>query len=353
MQKGTSFALLSNITGAKLMNITLVLDSRKMGGIESHVFNLASSLKTMGLAVNVLFIREYPNHPLHEKLANNNIEFKYLEGGIFSLVKYVKRNHISLLHSHGYKSGIYCRIVGLLLRIPIVSTYHAGEPGQGKIRLYNKLDKLLSKLCYPIAVSKKIAKELPTDSEIISNFVTVEDRVDRSYMNRIAFVGRLSEEKGPDTYCEISGKIPQAKFQMYGDGMMRENLQRQYSESVTFYGALNDMRNEWRNIDLLCITSKYEGMPLVALEAMSHSVPIIAFDVGDINKLISKNDGGWLIPAGDKDKMIQKIMQFCGMTELNKIEMGAKARTKIMNQYSSDVVVQKICDIYYKLVRVH
>ncbi len=117
-------------------------------------------------------------------------------------------------------------------------------------------------------------------------------------------------------FCQLSQNMPKVDFHLYGDGPMREDLQK-YSDFVHFHGYEKNVINIWQKATLLCITSRDEGLPLVALEAMSHGVPVISYAVGGLPSLIQNEYNGFLIKPGDLDaikKCISNYFYVCART---------------------------------------
>ena len=101
------------------MKVWLLLDSSKPGGIESHVMQLASGLRSHGVAVSVVFLAHHGKHPMKDALDKEGIDQKVLGGGFYSLVKALHIAKPALVHTHGYKAGILARAAGLIVGIPV------------------------------------------------------------------------------------------------------------------------------------------------------------------------------------------------------------------------------------------
>ena len=154
--------------------MTILLDSRHTGGIETHVLHLAKGLKQFGYAPIVLFYAHYDRaHPIEPDLQANDLDFHYLDGDFHSLYQWMKRHSPLLIHTHGYKAGITGKMVGWLTSTPVVSTFHNGDLGLGKVRLYTWLDQVSSRLSTNIAVSPSIRDRLPNPVSVINNFIDV------------------------------------------------------------------------------------------------------------------------------------------------------------------------------------
>lgn len=321
-----------------------LVDSRTIGGIESHIFNLSHWLLSHGYLTEVVFLRDYGiPHPLQKKLQDAHIKSRTLHGPLDLIRLLDKRSCI--LSTHGYKAGIVGRLMGKVLDVPVVSTYHNGDLGQGKLRFYTWLDKLTSSLAREtICVSPEIKQRLPAKSLLLPNFVKAR-HIPTVSGQQIAFVGRLSEEKGPDQFARITRQFSgKADIHVYGDGPLRKELETQ-APHLQFNGNVC-MEHHWHKIGLLCITSRSEGLPLVALEAMSRGIPVVTFSLGALPQLIDHQTNGWLIIPGDSVSFKQIIHRWLLMSSNERHAIGVAARASITQQYSCDVVCPKIVELY-------
>jgi len=326
------------------ITIYQLVDSRAIGGIETHIFNLCQWLVSNGYRTQVLFLKDYGTpHPLEPKLEQANIEFKKLSGPV-ELYRLLNREPC-LLSTHGYKAGLVGRVCGQLCNIPVVSTFHSGDLGKGRVRVYTWLDELTASLAtQAMCVSEEISERLSCPSELIPNFVATRG-LSISKGKQIAFVGRLSHEKGPDLFAEVTeGLPPCVQAHVYGDGVLRHTLQ-QVASHLVFHGNVS-MEQHWHNIGLLCITSRHEGLPLAALEAMARGIPVVSFDIGALPKLISHGNNGWVINSHDISAFQHAIQSWLSTSSIDQHAIASAAQALIKRQYSSDMVCPKIVDIY-------
>lgn len=323
-----------------------LVDSRTIGGIESHILNLTRWLMSHGYRTEIVFLRGYGNpHPLQERLASAHIKSHTLNGTA-ALIQLLTK-HDCLLATHGYKAGLIGRLVGKLCRTPVVSTYHNGDVGSGKLRFYTWLDALTSVLASgTICVSPEIKHRLPAQSLLLPNFVK-GNHIPTPPGQQVAFVGRLSEEKGPDQFALMTRQFAkEADLQVYGDGPLRKELEM--SEPHLHFNGNVTMEMHWHKIGLLCITSRCEGLPLVALEAMARGIPVVSFSLGALPQLIAHGQNGWLIDPDDNASFKQAIHTWLTLSEQQRHAMGVAARARINREYSSDVVCPRIVDLYYQ-----
>jgi glycosyltransferase involved in cell wall biosynthesis len=325
----------------------LFVDSRDIGGIETHILILAEALSDQGLPVRVLFLKDHGNHPLIPMLDAARIDWSAADGTVAGLMRALKRSRVRVLHTHGYKAGIYGRLAGWLLGLPVVSTFHSGDRGRGKLRLYTWLDRVTAGYGRNIAVSREIQQDLPPDTALIANFVKLPALPERSFAagRQIAFVGRLSYEKGPDLFCRLAASMPDHDWVVYGDGPMRAELQEQFP-SIRFVGRVAGMDNHWADIGLLVMPSRAEGLPLAALEALAHGVPVAAFAVGGLPDLIGKHRVGWIAPDGELDQLGEVVKRWSRLGVNERHQIGLAARALIAREYSVIARVGQILAVY-------
>lgn len=324
-----------------------LLDSRSPGGIESHVFNLSKWLNQNGFHSEVLFLKDYGPHPLKEQLTEAGISWRCIES--YRELYHLMTHTPCLLSTHGYKAGILGRLLGRWSKTPVVSTFHSGDMGQGKLKLYSYLDNLTSLLAdRAISVSPEIAARLPISTNQIMNFVSPQPmQVERG--NQIAFVGRLSAEKGPDSFARITASTTNASCHVYGDGPMSEPLKQQYPH-LHFHGHV-DMAEHWKDIGLLCISSHAEGLPLAALEAMSRGIPVASYKIGALPELIQHNKNGWLIPVGDETAFKKVVEQWTLLNATDKAAISIHAHQRVGRYFSDEAICPSIVKMYIQALQ--
>lgn len=320
-----------------------VLDSRSFGGIESHVYHLSTAFAKEGQPIRVVFLQDYGDHPLEPMLAEADIAVMKLHG-FLSLARALVKHSPLAIHTHGYKAGIWGRLLALLHPFPCISTFHNADANSWKMEIYRWLDEETARFAdQAIAVSAPIAKRLPCNSAVVKNFVPVP-KTPLSEGKEIAFVGRLSHEKAPDRFVELATQHPDLSFAVYGDGDMSEALAK--PDNVTWHGQVTSMEEHWQNIGLLVIPSRCEGLPMAALEAMAHGVPVAAFALGALPQLLKTNENGFIAAADDMDELTGCIKRWSEMPETDKHEMRCTARHTIEDYYSPEAVLPRIIALY-------
>jgi len=325
--------------------IWLLVDSSNFGGIESHLIQFSESCIDKGINARIIFMQDYPGHPLYDELKKRQIPFNTCRG-VTDLANQLKHRRPAIIHTHGYKAGIVGRVLGKLLNIACVSTFHAGEKPKGKVFLYDWLDRKLAPLADKVfTVSPQVSARINCKNYQMNNFIrSTKMAVSRGH--QIAFVGRLSHEKGPDTFVQLSTLHTNHNFHIYGDGPMRDVITDNHLENVVHHGAKKSMDNSWKDIGILLITSRFEGLPMTAIEAMSRGIPVIAFDQGALSQLIQSGTNGWIVPAGDITGLSETLTHWLAMNDLDRQRIKSQARLTIQENYTSDTVIPQYLSAY-------
>lgn len=333
-----------------MRSIWLLLDSRGMGGIESHVAELAAGLAAAGEQPLVIFLADHGPHPLKDRLSQHGLAWTALTGGWTELRRRLSASRPGVLHTHGYKANILGRLAAWLAGVPTVASYHAGERPGGKLAVYDAVDRYTSLMGGRIAVSKAILDRLPYGGRLIPNFVTVPAQAPGRHPSSIGFVGRMVADKGPDQFCELAHALPQAAFIAFGDGPMRAALQDRAGSRVRFVGAVPGMDAAWAEIGLLAITSRAEGLPLAALEAMAHGVPVAAFALGGLPELITHGRTGYLAAPGDVTALANAVRDWLDLDGDKRLAMATAAWTTVRDRFSRAAGVAQVQAAYQSAI---
>ncbi|OKL45726.1 glycosyltransferase family 4 protein [Pseudovibrio exalbescens] len=327
-----------------------LVDSSGIGGIEKHILVLAQTLKAQGLDVRVVLLAPHDNNPWLDQLTMAGLPFTILEGGLKGLWRGLSAERPALVHSHGYKAGILGRLACRARGIPVVSTYHAGEAGPFPVSLYQTLDAYTGLLARRISVSRPIAARLPYASTVIENFINCPAMdTNRPLSRTVAFVGRLSHEKGPDLFCDFAAQQPRRPtldWHLYGDGPMRPELEAKYGSLIEFHGMVSNLEPIWPTLGLIVLSSRAEGLPLVALEAMAHGVPVLAPRLGGLPDLIQHGVTGWLYDPEDLTDMSRAFRQWVQARPAFLTQMRTNCQQRIRSHYSPAAKLPLILDVY-------
>lgn len=186
-------------------------------------------------------------------------------------------------------------------------------------------------------------QDAPLDNiSVIPNartFVLPDDRCAAVDSHTVLAVGRYNEQKAFDRLLEVWARIRERggndvsdwKLRLVGDGELRGQLQKQINslgldDSVFLGNPETDMPAIYASAGIYAMTSLYEGLPMVLLEAQAAGLPIVsmACKCGP-RDVVTDGKDGFLVPEGDVDAMACKLLLLMNDDDLRR-RMGQTAR---------------------------
>jgi glycosyltransferase involved in cell wall biosynthesis len=148
----------------------------------------------------------------------------------------------------------------------------------------------------------------------------------------ILFVGRLSKEKRPEWITRLSSSLRrgEARVVMVGDGPLREEIAEaaKPEEGLVWIPDLEDIEPALAAADLVVLPSRIEGIPLIALEALSLGTPIVATRVGGLPDL-EDEEGVTLTDPDDFDAFVEAVRESL-RTDFGRIELSERFSSEQM-----------------------
>lgn len=177
---------------------------------------------------------------------------------------------------------------------------------------------------------------IPNSIEAPNNY----EKIDGEY---VAYIGRLSYEKGYDILVEVARRNPHIKFRFAG--ATRSQNDKLTSDNVDFVGYLQkvELQEFIKHAKFVVMPSRcYEGFPMAILEAAQYGKPTIGPDHGGFSEIIGRGDIaiGRLFRPGDIDDMEQQVVALWNNNQ-ETAELGRKAFEKLHRKYSSEVVYRQ------------
>lgn len=222
----------------------------------------------------------------------------------------------------------------------------------GAARIYSQIDLL-------IAVSHFYRKKL-IDFGIDENkvvylpsFVEVEKyRVAESVSDFVLYFGRLSEEKGVDTFIEAAAFNPKVPHWIVGSGPEELTLKAQVVnaelDNVRFLGFQSGKNLQKLVSEALAIVVPsrwYENSPLTVMEGFAHGRPVIGANIGGIPELVVPQVDGFLFKPGDALDLANQIAILAADPALAN-EMGQRGRKKMRLEFNEAHHIATLLDIY-------
>ena len=178
---------------------------------------------------------------------------------------------------------------------------------------------------------------------------------------RVFAAGRLTPQKGYDflvhAWAPVARKHPDWELKICGNGQSRSRLEARIEEEgiggqTTLAGPTNDVPGEMAQASVYALSSRFEGFPLVLVEAMSKGMACVAFDCptgpGDI---IDDHRNGLLVPAKDVEGLTAALMEMVEDEELRR--RCGDAAIETAREYTMDTIGPKWDEMLQALLQQH
>jgi glycosyltransferase involved in cell wall biosynthesis len=174
----------------------------------------------------------------------------------------------------------------------------------------------------------------------------------------ILFAGRLDPQKRPDWLLErmpaVFDRLPDHDLVVAGEGPLRSSLGRLatrlgISERIHFVGWQPDMPSLLAAADAVVLTSRWEGMPNIVLEAMAAARPVVTTDVHGVRELLGNAAGIQIAPANDAQAFVDAVSQLCNDRALETL-LGQQNQERARAIFSMDAMVTAYSRLYESLL---
>jgi glycosyltransferase involved in cell wall biosynthesis len=259
-----------------------------------------------------------------------------------------------VIHGHSSKAGALARISGLFFPKAIkVYTPHAFVTMAPQVScLFGTVEKILSLLCDAVIVASHFEKEHALKRiginkrkvAVISNGVQMSGFSDRAAARRelgyqnsefvFGFVGRLSPQKNPlrliEAFIFARRQRPDLKLAIVGEGPLQAAIeetivQRGLARHARFFPGKKG-RNVVSGFDGLLCSSDYEGFPIVFLEALAASVPIVTTRVGGALESVVEGQTGFVADDFSVESLALAMLKLIALDSENRTRMVKHAR---------------------------
>lgn len=198
-----------------------------------------------------------------------------------------------------------------------------------------------------------LKKEKGLDSEIIPNPVSYNSEKYSNLENEnFMAAGHLWAGKGFDllikSFAEFNSKNPNWTLSIYGVGPDLNKLKRlckknKVQDKVFFKGNICDTREAFLTASIFCLPSRWEGMPMIALESLVMGVPIIAYDIPAIAPIIDNNKNGFIAQSYNYLQYADFMKILANNKNLRKsFGKNAKAKSENFSIEKIDIMWKKI-----------
>lgn len=353
------------------MRICFLAGTLASGGAERQaVFMLRAAIKA-GFAARLICLTK--GEAFEAEIRKLGIEIDYIGASpnrlrrLFEITRNLRKKPAEILHSTHFYTNIYAGLAGKIGGIPSIGAIRSDF--QSEIEAHGKLGKWQLKLPAHLIVNNRAAFQraveygVPTAQiDLVRNVVEIALKAratDAANCLKILFVGRLVAVKQPEVFVRLARileeKLPDHRldFQIVGDGPLRAELETAVRDlkldknQVSFLGWQDDLNKIYGQADIFVLTSRYEGMPNVILEAMARGIPIVATNVGGVSELVDKSRG-ILVSSGRECELAEAVGKLVSDEDL-RFYLGAQGQEFVRRYHSPEYLEERLREIYTRL----
>ncbi|MFT4696368.1 MAG: glycosyltransferase involved in cell wall biosynthesis [Urechidicola sp.] len=291
----------------------------------------------------------------------------YLKG-----LKYLKQKEfsINLIHVNVLiDAGFIALVLNYLKKIPYVITEHSSIFSPLNPITYSKflkplIKKTIQRSKYILPVSNELGVNMRKISSVVP-YKKIPNVVDENLFKlpdqrvgerniKFLHISSFAKLKNIDGILSVIKKLSLQRtdfsITIAGDGDLEEikNMAKEKSirrDYINFYGTMNEteIAKIFRLHDVFVLFSDYENLPCVLLEAQMCGMPLIATNVGGVSEILSNEQDGILIEAGDEDGLLNSLNQM--IDNIDKYNPSL-IRERAIKQYSEKAVTDNFIEIY-------
>lgn len=197
---------------------------------------------------------------------------------------------------------------------------------------------------------------------VIPNFTNVVPKEDSySADSKVAVnVGRFSPPKNQKLLVEawniVHQEVQDWQLQIWGDGEFRDNLNLQISElglqdAVHLMGRTHDVASVYQQASFFVLSSRYEGQPLVMIEALSCGLPCVCTSVNGVKGVIKDGYNGYIVPSMTPESLAGGILKMIKNAEDKKSLFSQNAQESAKT-FEKEVIMKRWTDLFTLLLKI-
>jgi glycosyltransferase involved in cell wall biosynthesis len=355
-----------------------VINTAEVGGGGSHLIQLAQGLALHGWTSTVVVGRDGPSGP---GLRAAGVPVLTLGGSmgvgtLLSLPRVLRSQRPDVVHVHGSRAGLLGTLSAHAAGVrPVVYTAHAFAFRREDYPILRRAFVLAERATCELADhviclthgDLAAAKEagIPTSrATVIPNGIDVTRftaGADRAVLGIaegvpvIGMVARLVPQKDPMTFLHAARRIADtlrdARFLLIGDGPLRSRVESAVRAlglegRCLVLGTREDVPELLQAMDVVLLTSRWEGLPIAALEAMAAARPLVASRLSGLSEVIDDGLTGVLVSPGDSAQFAAAAVALLRDAP-RRAAMGARARRRVADHFSQERMVTSTVGAYH------
>lgn len=352
--------------------ILMILECWEVGGTEKYVQSLCRYLQKQGSAELYLYILKGPQAGDIENIQSvvRNVFYPQTCGlsRFCHLWNLIKSLDPDVCHTHLYSNYLMVSVILRMANVPLlVSTLHM------PITAWNLRNRLMWKVAIKLSdkvisnsnhVARSVGFDTARNDLIIPPSIEVDDNYYKGQvlLPHSSFIvcgcGRLSKEKDWPTllraFAELSKKVDRpVKCQLIGIGSQEEELrglvfELELDDHVEFLGRLehSEVLGVMRKSDVFVLPSHFEGLGIVAIEAMQCGVPTITANFEASKEYIEEGVTGFRFPSGDWKRLSELLLDIY-LDPGHAQTIGARGRAFVRDLFSEANTVAKYQTVFF------
>lgn len=367
------------------MRVLLLSTSMGMGGADKQLLSAALEMRARGHQVLIASLT--PLGPMGHQAVSGGIPTVSLDmrrgfpdpRGLFRLVQLVRSWKPDVLHSHMVHANLMARAARLFVPVPaLVSTIHnINEGGPVRMAAYRLTNRLVDHMTI---VSEAAAERFVSEDIVPRELLrVVPNGVDTDLFRNVRpgtreslrqslglggefawlAIGRFELAKDyPNMLRAFAGvrrRHPDAVLLLVGKGSLQpetEALVREMGlqDGVRFLGVRHDVPELLSAADGYVMSSAWEGMPIVLLEAAAGGLPIVATRVGGNHEVVRDGETGFLAPPRDHEELTRAMLRLVQLPADQRRAMGSRGAEHIRTHYGLGRVVDRWEALYREVL---
>lgn len=307
---------------------------------------------------------------------------------LFKLRRHMRSRGYDIVHTHTAKGGILGRFAARAAGIPLIvhtlhgSTFH-GALGPVQYRLYWLLEKITARFTDRIISVGQDLKDRYLAAGISSadRYDVILSGMELSQFREAAgmsparraevrqslgvpadarvagMVARLEERKGYRYFLDLAERVlqslPDAHFVGIGAGEQLEFLREEVARRglagrVHFPGFREDIAEVLTSLDLVVLTSLWEGLPRALVQAAACGVPAVTFEVEGAREIVKDGINGYVVPSKDVAQLADRVTSLLADPARSRA-MGVAGSGLVHQGWTVDSMVHDITEVYESL----
>ena len=365
--------------------VLLLITGLDYGGAERQVVSLAVLLKARGWDVDVVTLLRPRAYVPELQSAGIQVRHLGMQRGIpnplavLRLARLLRETNPQVVHSHMVHANLLARVTRLLVRVPVLicTAHNIDEGGRMRELAYRLTDSLcdittqvsqagLERYVRVKAVPRRKIMFVPNGVD--TGRFHADDSIRAQMRSTIGTdnvfvwlaVARFAEAKDYPTmmraFAQVVARRKDVVLLIAGQGALQDETKRMAQDLgigsyVRFLGVRKDIPALMASADAYVMSSAWEGMPMVLLEASAAGLPIVATDVGGNGEIVRNETNGFLVPPRNPDALAAAMLRLMDTPVEVRKRMGQSGRERIEAYYSLERVVDRWEALYVRLLK--